>query len=122
MVALTAKANIGVCEGYNHDNDTTLDFPKFVQDFVNKYCEESGTPYVSFIVYETFTIYKQEWGCPIGGEKTYNLESTINREFFDSIVDWKKNVTSIVTALKRELKQSTVMLTFHEAEANYITD
>ena len=118
---VTAKANIGVCAGYNNTKEEISDFSSYLQNKLEEICKETNI-YVSFIVYPTTTVYKKEWGCPSGGEKTYNIESTRNPKFSKDEWGWKKDVMFIIKLLKNELKQSTITLQFIPVEMLYMTD
>lgn len=115
----TAKINLGVCAGYNNDNEEVDDFENYLQKRLEKLSEELGF-YIPFIVYEVKTVYKKEWGCPDGGEKTYNLEATRNPKFEMDDKKWREEVLKIISVLKEELKQSTVTLQFIPIEIVYM--
>jgi hypothetical protein len=123
MKTIGAKINIGICEGYFHENKTeeTNSFEELVKFFSLKVYNETGI-YVSFVSYKTKTLYNADWGCPIGGEDTYNLETVANPQFVTNICLWKQSLLQIVRLLKRELKQSTVTVQFIEQDVLYITD
>jgi len=118
-----AKINIGVVEGYFHGNNTETNdfiFNEIVMSCAKEVFGKTGI-YVSFVSYETKTLYNKEWGCPSGGEKTYNLEAAMNKEFIKcSEEDWVETVVDIVELLKEEFKQSTVTVTFGETYMYYM--
>ncbi len=118
-----AKINIGVVEGYFHDNNTETNdfvFNRIVMEASKQVYEETGI-YVSFVSYKTKTLYNEEWGCPSSGEDTYNLEAAMNKEFIKcSEEDWAEVVIKIVEILKKEFKQSTVTLQFGETYMYYM--
>lgn len=115
----SAKINIGICEGYNNDDEIVDDFEDYLQIKLEKISEELGF-FISFIVYKTKTVYKKEWGCPEGGEKTYNLEATRNPVFNSDDSIWRDQIIRIVRILKEELKQSTVTLQFIPIDIVYM--
>lgn len=121
MLTLTAKVTIGINEGYNHSNDSGLkdSFGAFLYNFLEENEDQVGE-YISFVVYPTKTIYKNEWGCPDGGEDTITLEATANPKFVHDLKTWKFHVTKYIELLKKELKQSTVMIQFYETDVQYL--
>lgn len=101
-LSTTAKINIGVCAGYNNSNEEVDNFESYLYQKLEKISEELGF-FISFIVYETKTIYKKEWGCPEGGEKTYNLETTRNPMFEGNDSVWRDQVIQIIRILKKKI-------------------
>lgn len=115
----SAKICIGVCEGYNNDEEEIDDFEEYLQKKLEDLSEKLGF-FISFIVYETKTIYKKEWGCPDGGEKTYNFEATRNPVFNSDDDIWKDQIIQIISILKEDLKQSTVTVQFIPIDIVYM--
>lgn len=121
MKSCKATITIGINEGYNHNNETNLDFNEYLQNFLKDNCQSIGN-YIPFVAIPSKTIYSESWGCPEGGEDTYTLTATANPKFVPSIGTWKMQVIEYVKRLKAELKQSTVLIEFSDVDTVYITD
>lgn len=125
MNTLSASINIGVTEGYFHSNEGTEGTTGCFEELVKKASLDvfnKTNTYVSFVSYKSKTLYSNEWGCPIGGEDTYNLETVANPQFTPDLEQWKCNVISIVKILKAQLKQSTVTIQFSTTDVVYLTE
>lgn len=110
---------IGVTEGYFHNNENAnINFIHLV-DKCSREVEELTGIYISFNIIPTITLYKTEWGCPEGGEKTYTISAVRNPKFNDDKDKWKDSCTDVMLKLKNELKQSTVMSEFSEIQVRY---
>jgi len=122
MKTIKMTANIGVTEGYFHENDNKVaKFNDLYMNVAKVIFDETGI-YVSAICKEVATLYNADWGCPKGGEITYELTSTANPEFVQDVEQWKKVVINVVSALKKRLCQSTVTIEFQEVDLIYLTD
>ena len=110
---------IGVTEGYFHNNENAnIDFIKLV-DKCARETENIFGIYISFNIVPTITLYKSEWGCPDGGEKTYTLSAIRNPMFNDNSYMWKLCCTNVAIRLKMALNQTTVTGEFSEVDIEY---
>lgn len=106
------KINIGICKGYNNSfSNIDGEFNYYLFNKLEEISKEQGI-YIPFIVYETKTIYKKEWGCINGGEITFNLEAIRNPKFEKDDKKWRDNILTIIEILKEDLEQSTVTIQF----------
>ena len=122
MITQTDKFEftIGVTEGYFHNNENSnVDFVELV-DKCSKAVEESTGVYISFNITPIVTLYKAEWGCPKGGEKTYVLSAIRNPKFNNDKALWKTSCLCVMTNLKNELRQSSVTGDFTKVEMVYV--
>jgi hypothetical protein len=106
---------IGINEGYFHNNDTMLtphpDVYADIQLIADEIYAETGK-YVGVVVTPAKVVYKEEWGCPKGGEDVYVLTGN---SFFESRQDetreaWKGAVELFILRLKEHFKQTTVQI------------
>lgn len=112
---------IGVTPGYFHSNENCdVDFVKLLDEVALNVESDSGL-YISFNVLPSITVYKQEWGCPEGGEKTYTLSAIRNPKFNEDSILWKTCCIRILKDLATKLNQSTVTGEFSEVDILYWT-
>lgn len=111
---------IGVTEGYFHNNENVnIDFIKLVDKCARESEKELGI-YVAFNIVPTITLYKTEWGCPDGGEKTYTLSAIRNPKFNKDSTAWINACCNVVRKLKTLLKQTTVTIEFDKTNIEYL--
>ena len=121
MITKTDKFEftIGVTEGYFHNNENSnIDFVELV-DKCSREVEELTGMYASFNIAPVVTLYKAEWGCPKGGEKTYVLSAIRNPKFNSDKWIWSSSCLNVMMKLKNELKQSSVTGEFSKVELVY---
>ena len=82
--------------------------------------EECGV-YISSTIIPSITIYKNEWGCPKEGEYTYTLSGSCNPAFSDA-EKYKEALLVLAQELRKEFKQSTVLLEMYPAEVVYFRE
>jgi hypothetical protein len=118
-VTISMRANIGVNAGYFHQNGSQPDFYSLLQQTAGEIYRETGV-YVSCLAYPAKAIYHTDWGCPAGGENTYNIESVANPEFAPDVQAWKSAALKLMQAMKVKLKQSTATVQFQESDLEYL--
>ena len=117
MNTIKFSSELGVNEGYNIDDNgnETLGIEqvgKLLQDAQLEVQKLTGI-YVSTVVNgPNRTIYNTEWGCPVGGELTYNISSTANPAFTPSTENWKIATLLVMDKMRSALKQTTVSVEF----------
>lgn len=102
---------LGINEGYFHNNNDNDDVTKIIQDITEDYFQKTGK-YISINATSSTAIYRKEWGCPQGGEKTFTLTCTPNIKFYkeyeyDKFIEDSKIV---MVAIAAHFKQSTLVI------------
>ena len=124
---------VGLYAGYNHENlipdgskVSMVEFASVVMTLANE-VESSTGVYPSMIAAPAATIYKTDWGCPVGGEETVVLSGICNPSFrgdktpqeFESA--WCETMLMMAQLLKAAFVQSTATVQFSEVELVYLT-
>jgi len=115
---LSFKLTIGVNEGYGHNNEAqnpTQVVATEWQKIAAEHFSETGR-YISAVISPSVVVYHTEWGCPVGGETTVDISGSANPEFVHNIEEWRLDVLKVAKELKKVLKQSTLVVEFHEVE------
>ena len=130
MNVVTGTATIGVNEGYAHKNENAVDLSalaELAKKIADEVEGEKGI-YISGTIFESRTCYKDDWGCPQGGEATFVFTADCNpifkgkdqsRETYEFF--WKEAFILFVTRFKVALKQSTIFAKVGE-DAFYLTN
>lgn len=113
---------IGINPGYFHDNSKKFKIEDFVKIWNKESLDEekNGGLYIPIVINPSLTVYKEEWGCPVSGEKTITVSGVRNPLFSKDMNQWQNSVKNIVMAVSKELKQATVSLIFREVTLNYL--
>lgn len=117
------SATLGVVAGYKHDNvpcGDPLDIVAATWDAAAELELAAGGLYVPCVATASRTIYRREWGCPVGGEITVTLTGTRNPQFDTDSAAWKKAVAKIAERVRVALKQSTAHLAFSTCDSLYL--
>lgn len=121
-------ATFGVVPGYAHnnglpENTTAAEILTNAWMSAMKAEFDANKVGVGGVIVESRTAYNPDWGCPAGGEVTATVTGESNPEFDKDIEAYKAAVLRIVKSVKRELKQTTVRVAFHEvADYVYLTE
>ena len=116
-----AKICLGINSGYNNDKepDNWYLIRTKIQDILKEAEAECGT-YVSFTMVPGHVIYKMQWGCKHGGKPVALLEATRNSTFNSDENEWRRAVQCVARKLKEQFKQSTLTVSFQEADVVYM--
>ena len=112
--------SIGNNSGYELTNQQRISVEEMVERYqkVALHIEEIYGVYISAVIWPSNTIYKNEWGCPKGGEITYTLSGSCNPVFAD-LKKYREALLQLTKALRLEFKQSTLLLEMVPAEVYY---
>ena len=123
MRTKTIKATVGVNPGYSENNTKELNYNDFFT--VLQYCckmvkKDTGVD-VSFIFQNGRACYDSEYGCPMGGEPVYTLETTMDPRV-NTIATWEPAVMQVIAMLKEKLIQTNITVTGSYNEVTYLSD
>ena len=121
MKTINFSAEVGVNEGYdssnNHKQSKNIEeLGVLFQNLQDEVQEETGIYISTVISGPNRTIYKNEWGCPNGGELTFNISGLANPQFVDDENEWKKASLLLMDKARTELKQSTISVVFNSQD------
>lgn len=114
-----AQVTLGVLSGYNVDTNKFPEFKTFCKELQKFETENFSDEFVSWLVTPANTVYKVDWGSPIGGEPVYVLQASYTEYDADNDVNmtaWKRRILTHATALMKHYKQSTVRVQFTDAD------
>lgn len=117
MKTLKCTAVLGTCRGESLEK-FSYDLMRVLHDANKRFNRE----FISFNVTRSYTCYKKEWGCPEGGEPTFNLEAVANPEFVKDLELWRADCIQYLTDLKQIYQQSTVSIQFEDVDFVYLTN
>lgn len=111
---------LGVVPGYFHDNKSEDDnaFGEKLQEVQASIFKDTGL-YVSVVWRPAMVSYHTDWGCPVGGEKVYQITGTRNPEFVQDAVVYHKVVELFTKRLMKEFSQTTVTLEWQNVDLTY---
>lgn len=111
---------LGVVPGYFHGNETKGDeaFGKKLQAIQASVYKDTGL-YVSVVWRPAMVSYHTDWGCPVGGEKVYQITGTRNPEFYQDANVYRKVTELFAKVLVDVFHQTTVTLEWQEVDLTY---
>jgi hypothetical protein len=118
-------ASLGVNPGYFHNNASALT-ETTVTEIVGQVWQEKALEYfnetqrhVGAVISPSKTVYKTEWGCPVGGEDTVLITGECNPAF-EKVEFYQEAVKEVLRRTAIELGQTTTQVTFQKAEFHYL--
>lgn len=104
---------MGVNEGYFHENEVPTD-TKICEDIMrisDKVQEETGI-YIGVVATPSKVLYKEEWGCPKGGEFVVAISG--NNYFCvegeSEVTKWRVAAKTLLLGIQEHFKQSTIQV------------
>lgn len=91
----TFEITIGINKGYDHNNESTVDFEADYQAIATDIYNQTGI-YVSGVVLPAKVVYNVDWGCPMDGEDVYVIKGVKNPQlniFLKSLQLVKRNLS-----------------------------
>jgi len=112
------RIDFGTVSGYGVENAPTTSMSVIGEDIKRLADYGSDSPVkITGILSETRSIYSTDWGCPVGGEKTFAFSGTQNPEFCEDAQAYKEAVLTLAGKIQREYAQSRVYVSFTKAES-----
>ncbi len=114
--------DIGINPGYHHKNERMEPIAAAVEAWrraANAVETELGI-YIPAVFYETCTVYKEAWGCPIQGEVTVRASGIRNPDFCSDPELWQTAVKYVCERMKLYLCQTTAYLSFRDVDFEYM--
>ena len=121
---LICQATLGINPGYYHNNESEINAGITIQRVTSRLFKSGITKNsISFVINKSITVYDMTNGCPYGGEDTITISSTANPKYVNDFEQWQKDCIAVIKALKQELNQTTVLISFYKtAKCLYLTD
>lgn len=115
-------ASMGIIAGYGHENSTDATPEQIAgevwQTAAAAVMAATGT-YVGAVISASKTVYKTDWGCPVGGENTVSITGECNPEYTE-LAAYKAAVIETLRQSAIALGQSTTQICFIEADFEYL--
>lgn len=123
---ISASAVVGLNAGYIGENKVAPNLEEFgilCQNIADKVMRETAI-YIGVVISVSKTVYKTDWGCPVGGEDTISIEadgnslySNLPPETFQEA--WKEAFLKAMELLMQSLDQKTVTAKFSDGTLVY---
>lgn len=128
MQTVRFSATLGVVPGYHHNNQlgvATYDPAEIVASVWQQEAEKvflNNGVYPGANISNSITVYRPEWGCPIGGENTVQITGEANPAFIEQnrMGTFKECVLDCLKSCSIILGQTTTQITFTDVDFFYI--
>ena len=111
---------IGTNSGYQLAEQTEMPEEQFA-DLFRSIAEdvygETGM-YISAVMNRSRSLYREEWGCPAGGEFSFTLTGCCN-PLYAAPEEYLKTLEEVVKRLKARLRQTAVYVEIVPAHCDY---
>ena len=122
MRTITFSTEIGVnpsfdCQNNNSVSMTAEDVGSVLQTLSEEVLQETGVYITAIVSGPNRSCYKVEWGCPKGGETTYQIRGNSDHrlqfrdEPYDS-TEWKRAVLLLLYKMKEHFGQEYILVEF----------
>lgn len=118
---LSWRITLGVNAGYELEGQKELSMEELsarIGKVADAIQERTGI-YISCVLSPARTLYKAEWGCPIGGEISYTLSGSCNPAFSDPDPFYTA-LKLYAQDLREEFSQSTLTLEVFPTHIDYL--
>lgn len=126
MMSIEFEFVVGVNPGYGHSNEEGSPVDAVTRrwlDAADQVFNDEGV-YVAAVVRPGKVHYRQEWGCPLGGEDVVVVTGVCNPEFIvgQGQAVWRAAVRIICSKVRKALGQSTASLVMREVDFTYLKE
>lgn len=128
MKSIAFIAVFGLYPGYNHDKNIEDRIVYSEKDFSMLWHRKMQLEYefsgvlVSSIFNGSRALYPMNFGCPLNGEITVSVFGEMNPVHCLDEQAYKDATIRICQAMRKELEQTTVRVSFFETESHYLRD
>lgn len=109
------------CQNNHSASMTAEDVGCVVQTLSEEVLQETGVYITAIVSGPNRSCYKEEWGCPKGGEITYQIRGNSDHrlQFRDEpydFIEWKRAVLLLLYKMKERLLQEYILVEFTESD------
>lgn len=117
------SCTLGTTGGYDLENQVPVSEDEVALRYgrlARAVYEKTGT-YVSAVITKSRTVYHEDWGCPGTGEYSFTLSGNCNPAFSEP-EKYLSALKELMTRLKEEWKQATLLMEIVPASVIYLRD
>ena len=112
---------VGVNSGFDLSSQKDMSYSEISTIYlkVAKKIYKDTNIYISGVIMPSRILYNDEWGCPLDGEISYTITGSCNTEF-STVDSFTKALKLFSEELRKELKQTTLLLEICPAHLDYL--